>query len=168
MARTAAKVGMKKTVYIETTVVSYYTARPSRDLLVAAHQEATHELWPRLATDFDSFVSELVVEEAGRGDPGQASKRLEAIQPFASLAIDDESEALAGKILAAKAIPEQYNDDALHVAIAAANGVEVLVTWNFAHLNNPFARMMVRQVVENAGFVCPEICTPDELLETRP
>ena len=69
------------------------------------------------------------------------------------------------KIIEGHGIPEEYPEDAIHVAIAAVNGIDVLVTWNFSHLNNPFTRMLVRQVVENAGYQCPEICSPDELLE---
>lgn len=156
---------MKKTIYIETTIVSYYTGRPSRDLIVAAHQGATRELWPRLASEFETYISALVYEEAARGDPDPAQKRLQAIEPFTMLDVDEEALALAEEIIAGKAVPEEYPEDALHIAIAAVNGIHILLTWNFAHLNNPFTRMMVRQVVENTGYKCPEICSPDELLE---
>ena len=156
---------MRKRVYIETTVVSYHTAKPSRDLVVAGHQEATRELWPKLAAHHETYVSALVYEEGRRGDPEQAEMRLRAMKPFRMLEIDDESRILAERIIAGRGIPEEYPEDALHVAVAAANGIEVLITWNFAHLNNPFARMMVRQIVENEGYCCPEICSPEELLE---
>lgn len=158
---------MKKTIYVETTVVSYFTARPSRDLMIAGHQEATRELWPRLQSEFETYVSAIVYEEAARGDADQAHTRLGAIQQFRMLDADEEAQALAEDILSGKAIPEEYPEDALHIAIAAVNGIHVLLTWNFAHLNNPFTRMMVRQVVENAGYECPEICSPDELLESE-
>ncbi len=156
---------MKRTVYVETTVVSYLTARPSRDLLIAAHQEATHELWAKLLSDYTTYVSALVYQEAARGDQDQATKRQEAIRPFQTLATTDEAQVLADAIIAGKGIPSEYPEDALHVALASVNGVEVIVTWNFAHLNNPFTRMIVRQIVENAGYECPEICSPEELLE---
>ena len=81
------------------------------------------------------------------------------------LDIDQEVQALAEKILAAKAVPSEYPDDALHMAIAAINGMDALVTWNFAHLNNPFARVKIRQIVEDNGYQCPEVCSPEELLE---
>ena len=153
-------------MWVETTVVSYFTARPSRDLLVAGHQEATRELWPSLTTVYDTYVSALVYEEAARGDAEQASKRLAAIKPFRMLDIDKDARMLASKIIAGKGIPSEYPEDALHIAVAAINGIAVVVTWNFAHLSNPFTRMMVRQVVENQGYICPEICSPEELLET--
>jgi len=156
---------MKKRVYIETTVVSYFTARPSRDLLVAGHQQATREIWPDLAAEYETYVSALVYEEAGRGDPEQARMRIAAMKPFRMLDIDDEARSLAEKITAGRGVPEENPEDALHIAVAAVNGMEVFVTWNFAHLNNPFTRMMVRQIVETQGYECPEICSPEELLE---
>jgi len=156
---------MKKRVYIETTVVSYFTARPSRDLLVAGHQQATREIWPDLAAEYETYVSALVYEEAGRGDPEQARMRIAAMKPFRMLDIDDEARSLAEKITAGRGVPEENPEDALHIAVAAVNGMEVFVTWNFAHLNNPFTRMTVRQIVETQGYECPEICSPEELLE---
>ena len=158
---------MKRTLYIETTVVSYFTARPSRDLLVAGHQEATRELWPSLATVYDTYVSALVYEEAARGDAEQAARRLAAIKPFRMLDVDEDARTLAERIVAGKGVPREYPEDALHIAVAAVNGIAAVVTWNFAHLSNPFTRMMVRQIVENEGYACPEICSPEELLESE-
>lgn len=156
---------MEKRVYVETTVVSYLTAKPSRDIMIASHQEATRELWPELLTKYDAYISALVFEEAKRGDPDQAKMRLAAIEPFPLLDIDDEARSLAENFIAKKAIPAEYPEDALHIALAAVNGIDVLITWNFAHLNNPFTRKMIRQIVEGEGFVCPEICSPEELME---
>ena len=156
---------MKRTVYIETTVVSYLTAQPSRDLVIAARQQATRELWEKLSSEFDTFISAMVLQEAGHGDPEQAGKRLEAIAGIPVLDIGDEDRMLAEAILRAKAIPEEHPEDALHVAVAVANGIQVLLTWNFAHLNNPFKRVLIRTAVEKAGYGCPEICSPEELLE---
>jgi len=158
---------MKQSVYIETTVVSYLVSRPSRDLIIAGHQEATRELWPKLNRDYDTYVSALVFQEAGRGHAEQAEKRLAAIKPFKMLDVDDKARLLAKKIVLGKGMPEKYPEDALHVAIAAVNGISVIVTWNFAHLTNPFTRMMVRQIVENEGYISPEICSPEELLENE-
>lgn len=156
---------MEKRVYVETTVVSYLTAKPSRDIVIASHQEATREPWPKLLTKYDTYISALVFEEAKRGDPDQAKIRLAAMEPFPLLDIDNEARSLAENFIAKKAIPAEYPEDALHIALAAVNGIDVLITWNFAHLNNPFTRKMIRQIVEGEGFVCPEICSPEELME---
>jgi predicted nucleic acid-binding protein len=158
---------MKKHIYIETTVVSYLTAKPSRDIMIAGHQEVTRELWAKLSSRYETYVSALVFQEAGRGDPDQAQMRLAAIAKFPMLDIDDEARFLAEKIIAKKGISTEYPEDALHIAVAAVNGIEVILTWNFAHLNNPFTRKKVRKIVEAEGYICPEICSPEELLEVE-
>ena len=158
---------MKKSVYIETTVVSYLTARPSRDVVIAGHQEATRELWPKFSEKYNAFVSVLVKKEAGGGDAGQAEKRLAAIAEFEILETTKEALSLAQHILDGSGIPDGYADDALHIAIATVHGVESIVTWNFAHMNNPFTRQRIRQLVEADGYLCPELCSPDELLESE-
>jgi hypothetical protein len=133
--------------------------------MVAGHQEVTRGLWPKLLAGYETYISALVYQEASKGDPVQAKIRLESIKPFRMLEIDDGTRLLAEKIIVGGGIPEQYPEDALHIAVAAVNGIEVLITWNFAHLNNPFTRTMIRQIVENEGYACPEICSPEELLE---
>lgn len=157
---------MAKRVYIETTVVSYYVARPNRNVIIAGHQEATRKLWPRLSMLYDTYVSALVFEESRKGDPGRAKRRVDAIAPFRMLDVDDHAYHLASKIIENGGVPKEYPEDALHIAVAAMNGMDVLITWNFAHLNNPFTRLKVRRAVESEGFLCPEICSPEELLET--
>jgi predicted nucleic acid-binding protein len=157
-----------KTIYVESTVVSYFTAEPTRDIILTGRQQATRELWVRLGSEFSTYVSALVLQEAGRGDAEQARRRLQAIARFPALDIDDMARTLAERILVAKAIPAEYPEDALHIAVAAVNGFQVVLTWNFAHLNNPFTRMLIREAVENAGYHCPEICSPEELLESQP
>lgn len=157
---------MKQKLYIETSVVSYMAARPSRDLLIAARQEATVEFWSKLhSSGFTEYVSTLVHQEVQQGDPEQAQKRTDVISSLIVLEIDQEAQALAEKILAAGAVPAEYPDDALHMAAAAVNGMDVLITWNFAHLNNPISRIKIRRIVEDNGYQCPEVCSPDELLE---
>ena len=124
---------MKQKLYIETSVVSYLASRPSRDLLIAARQEATAEFWSRLhSSGFTGYVSTLVHQEAQQGDPEQAQKRTGTISSLIVLDIDKEAQALAEKILSAGAVPSEYPDDALHMAVAAVNGMDVLITWNFA------------------------------------
>jgi hypothetical protein len=157
---------MKQKLYIETSVVSYLVAKPSRDLLIAARQQATVEFWSKLfSSDFTGYVSTLVHQEARQGDSEQARKRMDALSSLIVLDIDQEAQALAEKILADNAVPAEYPDDALHMAVAAVNGMDVLITWNFAHLNNPIARIKIRQIVENYSYRCPEVSSPEELLE---
>ena len=148
---------MKTKVYVETTIVSYLTGRATRDLMVAAHQEETRALWPGLTSDFETYISALVYEEVGRGNPEQAQKRLAAIKPFPVLDVQDDARELASRLLSDKAVPEEFPEEAMHIAVAAVNGIDIVLTWNFAHINNPFKKMLIRQAVENAGYRCPEI-----------
>lgn len=159
---------MKNKVYIETTVVSYYTASFSRDLVIAGHQQATRDFWMKAGHDFEVYISALVIKEVKMGDKIQAKKRLEAIASFPALDIDINAENLAERIVTGRGIPDKFPEDALHIAIAAVNEINAIVTWNFAHLNNPFTRMMIRQIVENEGYICPEIVSPNEFLGGEP
>jgi hypothetical protein len=81
--------------------------------------------------------------------------------------ITDEARRLAEQIIINKAVSEQYPEDALHIALAAIKGADIIVAWNFTHLNNPFIRRRVRQIVKKEGYICPEICSPEELLEAE-
>ncbi len=155
---------MKKRIYIETSIVSYFTSNPSRDLLVAGHQAATREIWNDLSR-YECYISALVFEEARKGNPEQSALRIEAIKQFPMLDIDEDAQTLARKILDGKGIPEKYPEDALHIALAAVNGVDIILTWNYSHMNNPFTRKIVRQIIEIEGYECPEICSPEELME---
>ena len=154
---------MKQRIYIETSVVSYLTSRPSKDIVIAGHQSATHDFWERLP-EHDIFVSELVLQEAGRGDETMAAGRLAVLDGIAELVIDDDCRVLAKSLVADGTVPANYPEDALHIATAAVHGIEVIVTWNFKHINNPMARARIRRSVEAHGYACPEICSPDEFL----
>jgi len=154
---------MKSSVYIETTVVSYLTARPSTNLVVAGHQAATRDFWDNLS-DFEAFISELVVEEASKGDEVASEARLQQLESLESLEIDSDCKALAKHLIEDGAVPAEYADDAAHIAIASVHAVDSIVTWNFKHINNPATRARIRASVEKRGYTCPEICSPDEYL----
>jgi hypothetical protein len=108
-------------------------------------------------------VSGFVLREASRGDAAAARKRLDAVAGLPILTTDTKTEALANALVAARVIPAEFPENALHVAAAAENGIEFLLTWNFSHLNNVFTKALIYSAVEARGFVCLEICTPEEL-----
>jgi predicted nucleic acid-binding protein len=155
---------MKARVYIETSVISYATARPSRDLIVAARQEITRERWDRILTEFDCYVSALVIQEAEGGDPDAAASRLSAIASLPILQVDELAEELALSLISGGAIPKQKPEDALHIALAARDGVDYLLTWNFTHIHNAQMELCIRRIVEQFGYQCPVFCSPDELI----
>jgi predicted nucleic acid-binding protein len=154
----------REKVYIETTIVSYYTGRPSRDLVIAGRQEVTRETWELIAGTFDRYISELVLNEISQGDPQYAQRRLASIVGIPVLGITDEAIRLAGHLVKCNAIAKDFPEDALHIALSAANGVDFLLTWNFSHINNAQMKYRITKVVEEHGLMCPVICTPDELI----
>ena len=155
---------MKRSVYLETSIVSYYTARPSRDLVIAAWQEVTHEMWPVLQTDLDRYISALVIQEASRGDKEAAERRLNTLSGIPVLELTDQARELANSLITSGAIPGTSEEDALHIAVASLNGMEFLLTWNFSHINNAFKKSRIIKAIEGHGFVPPEICSPEELV----
>ena len=156
---------MKSKVYIETSVISYFVARPSRDIIIAANQQATQEWWRSRKKDFEIYVSQFLIQEAGAGDEEAATSRLEALENFPLLDILDEATRLAEKLIEQKAIPEKASEDALHIALAAVHGIEYLLTWNFKHIANATMRANVELVCRMNGYEPPIICTPLELME---
>ena len=156
---------MKPTVYIETSVVSYLTARPSRDVVVAAYQEITREWWNGAAQRFSLLASELVVAEAGAGDAEAARARLNVLETVALLDAREDAADLAQKLLDLAALPRKAAGDAAHIAIAVTNGVDYLVTWNFRHIANAAMRSRIEAVCRRANYRPPVICSPSELME---
>ncbi len=154
---------MKPVAYIESSVISYLTARPSRDVIIAGRQAVTHDWWENCRKRFDLRISILVEEEISRGDAEAAKGRKEKIDGIASLSLSDEAVRVANLLLAEKAVPAGSGEDALHIGIAAAQGADYLVTWNFKHINNAEKKAAIVRAVESCGYVCPQLCSPEEL-----
>src|SRR6202042_972708 len=159
---------MADRVYIETTVVSYLTARPNRDVVIAGHQQITHEWWDTRRASYELCVSQLVLDEAGAGDAQAAQERLLVLRPMLVLETTAEALELAKELLRPGALPAKAADDALHIAIAATKTVPYLLTWNCRHLANAVMRPMIEKVCSGRGFKSSIICTPEELLEAKP
>jgi len=151
-------------VYIETTIVSYLTARPSRDLVQRAHQQITRRWWRTRRSDFDLFISPLVLQEAGDGDAKAAARRLAALSGVPILAAVPGALAIAHALRDRGPIPGRAEADAMHIAIAAAHGVEYLLTWNCTHIANAQMRPDIERLCREEGFEPPILCTPEELL----
>jgi hypothetical protein len=154
---------MRPKVYIETTIVSYLTARPSRDIVQAAHQQLTGEWWARRHR-FDLFVSQSVLTESARGDPAVAHRRLAALQGIPVLTAGTEVLELAEQF-SMKAFPVKAFIDAVHVAVSVVHGMDYLLTWNCRHIANAAIRGKIDVVCRESGLELPVICTPEELME---
>lgn len=159
---------MAERVYIETTVVSYLTARPNRDVVIAGHQQVTHEWWDTRSTSYQLCISQLVLKEAGAGDSQAAEERLVVLKAMTLLETSGGALELAKELIQAGALPAKAADDALHIAVAAMNGIPYLLTWNCRHLANATMRPLIEAVCTGKGLKAPIICTPEELLEAKP
>lgn len=156
---------MRPRIYVETSVVSYLTSRPSRDLVTAARQALTRDWWERAPDRWDLAISALVIEEAAKGDPTAAANRLQALRGLFALDISSDARALAATLVQSGIVPVSEPEDALHVAIATVSGMHYLVTWNFAHLAGPDAKQRLLDGLRTLGHRPPLLTTPEELLE---
>jgi len=154
---------MKSTVYIESSVISYLAARPSRDVIIAGRQAITHDWWENHRHRFELRISILVEEEISRGDSSAVKLRIDRIAEIASLSISDEATKIAELLVYQGAIPKGSEEDALHIGIAAAQGADYLLTWNFKHINNAETKVAIFNLIESCGYVCPQLCSPEEL-----
>jgi hypothetical protein len=151
-------------LYLETSVLSYLTARPSRDLITHAHQQLTVEWWEEKRRSFQMYVSELVIQEAERGDSEAAGRRLKAISDCDVLAVSPEATELAAWLVESLPLPESAGPDALHLALAIVNEMDFLLTWNCRHLASGFVRHRLPVICRDKDLDPPTICTPEELL----
>lgn len=157
---------MKSKVYIETSVISYLTARPSNDLRAMANQNATVEWWETQGSKYDLVISEFVIAEASLGHPEAAKRRLDAVKDVMELQATEEVQTLGKALINSGALPAKAEIDAYHVAVAAVNGVEYLITWNCTHIANAHTRPKIEAACRALAYEPPITCTPDELTES--
>jgi len=154
-------------VYIETTVIGHIAGRLHPNPDIASHQRITRAWWSTARSRYRLVSSRLTIDECGDGDPMAASERLEVLQGIPLLAESLDAELLANELVAQLAVPASEPRDALHIALAAANGVQFIATWNFKHILNPHLQSQIAATCRNAGFVPPIICTPEQLKATE-
>ena len=164
MEHSDARKLMKKRVYIETTIVSYLTAKPGRDLIIAAHQQITRECWERRRAAYDLRVSQFVLDEAADGNPEAAARRLAVLADVPMLADSPEARALAKSFIRHRLLPEVAGIDALHLATATVHEVDFLLTWNCRHLANAELLKEIARLVRMNDYEMPAVCTPEELM----
>jgi hypothetical protein len=157
---------MKSTVYIETTIISYLTAWPSRDVIRLSHEMLTRDWWAKHRHSFELYASDFVIEEASRGDPAAAAKRIEALANVPLLPINQSTTELAQRLAVSLALPSRARLDAAHVAISAVYGMTFLLTWNCTHLANGVLADKIDRTCLEAGFRAPRILTPELLMES--
>ena len=154
-------------VYVETTVVGNIAGRIHPHPDVASRQRITREWWKTATVRYRIVTSQLTVDECGDGDPSAVTERLEVLRGLPLLDESDNAEMLAELLIDRKAVPASEPRDALHIAIAAANGVQFIATWNFKHILNPHLHAPIAGTCREAGFIPPVICTPEQLKVTE-
>ena len=157
---------MKPTLYLETTIPSFLTGRPSHDHLISGQQTATRKWWRLRRSHFELFTSQFVVNEAARGDAKMAAKRLQLLRSVQKLAVTLEVDELARRVLEKHLLPLKAAVDAFHIATATVHGMHFLLTWNCIHINNREIIPGVERLCSQAGYPLPVICTPLELMGT--
>ena len=155
----------KPTIYIETSVISYLTARSSQNLIIAAHQHVTKEWWEKALPHYQVFVSSVVLDEVSRGDSDAVNLRLEKIQSFPLLEINENVYELANIYFIEIRLPEKARADAYHLALATWHGMDFVVSWNCKHIANGHVRLLIEEINAERGIRTPIICTPEELME---
>lgn len=155
---------MAQRVYLETTIPSYLTAWPSRDLIIAGHQQITKEWWRTRRSEFELCISQFVIDEASAGDTEAAKERMAILRPLPLLDISEAVLRLASAILQSGVIPAKAARDAAHIAISAVHAIDFLLTWNCAHIANAQIVKEVQGICTTHGFLCPVMCTPEELM----
>ncbi len=155
----------KPTVYIETTIISYLVAKPSRDLVVAGHQEITREWWETVLPRVRGCISPFIVQEISGGDAAMAQKRVALVSGMPLLEVDDQVEKLGEHYFSAIQIPERARFDALHLAVAAYHAVDYVLSWNCRHIASARVQKRLREINEQLKIPTPVLCTPEGLME---
>ena len=132
---------------------------------MAGHQLATRKWWQTAGDQFELVVSQIVLDECAAGDPDAATERLRTIDELSLVSVTASVQELIASLLDNGAVPKTEPEDAAHIALAAVHGIEFLVTWNFRHIANPAMRRKIEEVVRNAGYRPPVICSPEEFWE---
>lgn len=156
----------KKRVYVESSVISWLTAKPANDILKLAKQRQT-QIWWEHRHRWELFISTTVMLEIQNGDPRAALKRIDAVEGLPQLPDSNETRRVARHLIAAGVIPKKALDDALHIATAAIHGMDYLVTWNQTHIFNPDTIEKLYSTIREAGHKPSILIRPDNLLEKK-
>lgn len=158
-----------KTVYIETSILGYLRNRPSSQIINAARQLLTRKWWNEERHNFETVVSQYVIDEAADGDKHLAEDRLAMIEGVPVLPHDPLIVELAQKIMAFGILPTKAEVDALHISTVAVHQIDYLLTWNCKHIANARILPKIHNLLIEQGIPIPIICTPEEFVgdETR-
>jgi hypothetical protein len=151
------------TVYIETSIIGYLTARSATDVIFQARQELTRRWWEERRLAFELLISQFLIDEIAAGDQTAARERLALVDgiPLLDAALPDV-DVIADMLVEKHLLPEKARTDAQHVAVATVFGVDYLLTWNCRHIANADRLPKIYSTLRDAGFDPPLVVTPEE------
>ena len=152
------------TVYIETSIVSHATAWPSSNPATAVLQDQAKRWMSEQRSKFNVVTSRLVLDEAAKGDPDAAKRRLAMLADIPVLEPNPDVETVVEQLVSRSLIPETARLDASHVATAALAGVQFLLTQNCRHIANATMLPRVYRLLDELGLPGLLIYTPAEFL----
>ena len=155
---------MKESVYIETSVIGYLTARSTKNLIIAGNIETTRDWWQNRRNSFVLYISQVDLDEVAKGDAEIAFKRLELLYELPLVDLNQNVKNLAAQFLIRSNLPAKASDDAVHIAAATVHGLNYLLTWNCKHIANAQIQKKLAEISLDMGYELPVICTPYELL----
>ena len=155
-----------QTVYVETSIISYLAAYPSRDLVVAAHQQITRDWWQQVRARFELYISEAVLAEIRSGDPSAGSKRLQLVQDIPILEQTEDVGVLTRHYDKTLGLSGKARADIPHFAFAVSHEMDYLVTWNCSHIANGQMIKRLMKVNTELKRPTPLIVTPEEIMES--
>lgn len=148
----------KPSIYIDTSVVSAYL-----DEKVPDRWRLTKEFWDDLFL-YEVYTSVITLREVEANKSAAIKKKMkDLMEDFEVLELTQEVLDLAKKYIEEGIIPQKFENDALHIAIASVNRVEYLLSWNFKHIVKVKTRRMVNLVNLSLGFSEIELISPPEL-----
>jgi len=150
----------QESIYLETTIPSYATAKPCSDIIVAARQLLTNLFWEKESHKYKLLVSQFVIDECSKGDKDAAKRRLQFISNIEQLDIPDGVDILAGTYQKILNIPSKAKYDCLHLAYCVLGKIDYLLSWNCTHLGNT-AQNKIRSYNDLHSLWTPNLVTPE-------
>jgi predicted nucleic acid-binding protein len=154
---------MKPTVYIETSIPSFYHENRT-SIAAVARREWTRTWWNTQRSNFEVFTSEAVYSELEKAPKPKQEQCLELLNGIALLQIEEEVATIVETYIAHKIMPQNALGDALHLAITSYYECDYLLTWNCRHIANASKFVHIERINEMLGLFTQRLITPLELL----
>jgi predicted nucleic acid-binding protein len=151
---------MKKSVYLDTTIPSYYYEERTE---LALRQKITQQWWNEQSQNYSLYISEIVLLELNRGYYPHKNEIISLVNGFSVLEVSDEISDIVQIYIAQNIMPIKDPGDALHLALASYHKMDFLLTWNCKNIANANKFEHIRIINTQLGLYVPQIVTPEQL-----